>query len=352
MLRRMVLRFLFLLQLHRLMRWLHRERVIVLMYHGFAAGSAVPGAPNHEGNHVQAQSFARQMRYLARWHRVIRLEDFVAAAVERQPLPPYPVVLTLDDGYGSVFERAFPILREHGLPAAVFVTTAFVDNREPLWPDRVEYALSSAEPRLVRSTVLGRTLVLDSRSDASRLESLRRLFRELKTVAPEVRSAMIQTLEDELGRWLGRATAPPELYQPLRWEDVRAMLASGLISIGNHTHTHPILSRCSPEEQRREIETAHRLIARATGVASRLFCYPNGGPGDFDDTTKQCLRNLGYVCALTTVPGWNDRDTDLLELRRVAINDRATFDDFRMSLYGGVRGLARDLLQRVRFRRR
>jgi hypothetical protein len=55
---------------------------------------------------------------------------------------------------------------------------------------------------------------------------------------------------------------------------------------------------------------------------------------------------LGYRCAPTTVPGYNDFQADPFELRRVAINGRATFEDFLMILYGGAHRLAQDLRDR------
>jgi hypothetical protein len=74
-----------------------------------------------------------------------------------------------------------------------------------------------------------------------------------------------------------------------------------------------------------------------------LFCYPNGGREDYDATTQSILRQLGYQCALTTEPGYNDAATSLLDLKRVAVNSRASFEDFLTILYGGWRGLVSDL---------
>ena len=44
-------------------------------------------------------------------------------------LPERAVVLTFDDGYASVLETAWPILREHRLPATLFVVTGYLDGR-------------------------------------------------------------------------------------------------------------------------------------------------------------------------------------------------------------------------------
>ena len=48
------------------------------------------------------------------------------------------VTLTFDDGMRSVHEHALPVLREHGVPAHLFLTTGSVggDNRWPSQPAR------------------------------------------------------------------------------------------------------------------------------------------------------------------------------------------------------------------------
>lgn len=54
-----------------------------------------------------------QVAYLGRHYTVVRLEEAVAAA------DPRVAAITFDDGYRSVYQNAFPVLREHGLPATV-----------------------------------------------------------------------------------------------------------------------------------------------------------------------------------------------------------------------------------------
>jgi hypothetical protein len=47
------------------------------------------------------------------------------------PFPAKTFVITIDDGYESVYRQAFPILVEHGMTATVFVTTGDRPGRDP-----------------------------------------------------------------------------------------------------------------------------------------------------------------------------------------------------------------------------
>jgi len=125
--------------------------------------------------------------------------------------------------------------------------------------------------------------------------------------------------------------------RPLDWGQVKEMHAQG-IEFGSHTLTHPMLSRLPLTEARREIAESRLVIEDRLGAPVRLFCYPRG---DFNEGVKQIVREEGYVAACTTLPGTNDRRTDLLALRRTYVGRRDTEREFAKKAAG-----AYDLLQR------
>lgn len=71
---------------------------------------------------VSARDFAEQMQYLAaNGYRVVSLKDVPAMLRGEAPMPPKAVVITIDDGYRSTFDTAYPILLRHRFPATVFL---------------------------------------------------------------------------------------------------------------------------------------------------------------------------------------------------------------------------------------
>jgi peptidoglycan/xylan/chitin deacetylase (PgdA/CDA1 family) len=76
---------------------------------------------------IAARTFEEQMRYLkAQGYRVVSLEAFMEFASLRRQLPGRSVVLTFDDGYKSFLQYAYPVLRELGFTATLFVYTDYV----------------------------------------------------------------------------------------------------------------------------------------------------------------------------------------------------------------------------------
>jgi peptidoglycan/xylan/chitin deacetylase (PgdA/CDA1 family) len=66
------------------------------------------------------------MEYLAKnGYNVIALRDLPAIMRGELPMPPKAVAITIDDGYRSTYEIAYPILARHGHPATIFLYTDF-----------------------------------------------------------------------------------------------------------------------------------------------------------------------------------------------------------------------------------
>lgn len=97
----------------------------ILLYHHLSR------TEEESGTVLSPETFAHQMDLLARegYHPVTfaQLVDFVRVGT---PLPDKPVLITFDDGYLSNYEYAFPVLREHGFPATIFVIGSAVGHYE------------------------------------------------------------------------------------------------------------------------------------------------------------------------------------------------------------------------------
>jgi peptidoglycan/xylan/chitin deacetylase (PgdA/CDA1 family) len=91
---------------------------------------------------MSASTFEEQMRYLKReGYHVITLRQFLEFTALKRQLPRKTVVLTFDDGWKSFKEYAYPILKELGFPATLFIYTDFIGARIALsWAELKELA--------------------------------------------------------------------------------------------------------------------------------------------------------------------------------------------------------------------
>ena len=60
------------------------------------------------------------------------------------------------------------------------------------------------------------------------------------------------------------------------WKQLQEMVASGLITLGSHTVTHPNLTQVKPDRAAWELSASRAQIERMIGQPVRHFCYPRG----------------------------------------------------------------------------
>ncbi|MBL9177483.1 MAG: polysaccharide deacetylase family protein [Verrucomicrobiaceae bacterium] len=229
------------------------------MFHGLT-DKEHSGLENCQHKHLDGERFEGLVAGLAASYDVLSLDELAALLEQGRPLPAYPAVLTFDDGFASNYHLAYPVLKRFGLPATIYLETEFVDEKLPIWVDRVDYAMQQA----------GR-----SRADLVSFKE------KLKPLPQAEILAAVERLEAETGHRLGRADRDdvPAIYRALDWAQVREMAASGLVTFGSHTHSHVILGRAAPEVIRHELLESRRIIEKETGSPCVHFCYPNGAPG-------------------------------------------------------------------------
>lgn len=96
------------------------QTVPVLCYHKFSKTKADPMT-------VTESSFEEQMQFLKEQRfRVIKLEELMNFINFKRQIPQKSVVITIDDGWRSTYEIAYPILERYGYPATLFVYTDMI----------------------------------------------------------------------------------------------------------------------------------------------------------------------------------------------------------------------------------
>jgi peptidoglycan/xylan/chitin deacetylase (PgdA/CDA1 family) len=94
---------------------MHAGRVPILTFHALDDRRDVCG--------FSAGVFRRAVERLrAAGVRTVGVAELADAVRHGRPLPDRSVALTFDDGYRSVYDEAFPVLRDAGMTATVFLT--------------------------------------------------------------------------------------------------------------------------------------------------------------------------------------------------------------------------------------
>lgn len=95
--------------------------------------------PNGSLISISPETFNRQMRWLAECgYKVIKLIDLVTCIARKEELPERTIVLTFDDGLECIYTYAYPVLKEYGYPATVFLVSGFVGKTNQ-WHSQPEF---------------------------------------------------------------------------------------------------------------------------------------------------------------------------------------------------------------------
>ena len=253
----------------------------------------------------------KTLGFLGRHADMIAPEDLLT--MEEVPRGRH-VLLTFDDGYREWSSDVLPLLRDHGVSAAFFLSTGFIDSpRAPWWyeiPWMVRRATAGA---MEAGEWISAPLRLGKASQEATMETLLDAYKRL----PEERTeAFLAWIAEQSGS--GRCDPLEAREDWLTWDGARELRDAGM-EIGGHTVDHPVLAWLPPAAQRAQIVECKRRIEDELERPMRIFSYPIGQADSFDTETRAVLREEGVRLAFSYRGGYAQagRPLDPFDVPRV-----------------------------------
>jgi peptidoglycan/xylan/chitin deacetylase (PgdA/CDA1 family) len=311
---------------------------VVLCYHRISQDRPDPWelcvSPDHFAEHLEVVSAVGCPVPLVQLDEQARAPRPHQGHVRDRPL----VAVTFDDGYADNLHRAKPLLEAADIPATVFVVSGAIGQAREFWWDELDRALLSPAPLPptleVRVDGETRSWRLDNapytEADDERYADwtvgrgidplprhsvLRSAHGTLRLAPPSERDAAMTRLLE------AGASRPREDRRALSEEELLLLADGGLVEIGAHTVTHPVLSSLSEPDQRWEVARPRTELEALIDRPVRAFAYPYGGRGDYTPATVDAVREAGYAIACTTSRGLVYRRSSPFELPRYCIGD-------------------------------
>lgn len=212
--------------------------------------------------------------------------------------------ITIDDGWRSTYDVIFPLLKKHNIPATIFVSPKITNDGTNFWYH--EYKGYDAEK--IKSILINKGFF----TEKVRLLPLDLVFKEM--LIDDV-NEVLELYRSEFGVSLKERgfVNPAELIE---------MDKSGLVEIGAHTMTHPILANETDTRSEREIIQSVESLSEILGHKVTTFAYPNGLEDlDFGKRETATLEKIGIELAYTVDPGvLNAKENPLLISRTCSIS--------------------------------
>jgi poly-beta-1,6-N-acetyl-D-glucosamine N-deacetylase len=211
------------------------------------------------------------------------LEDIIEKKVE---FPKGAVLITADDGWQTNEENMVKVADKHRVPVTIFCSTQAIEEGTYWW----SYFLRN------KNNSYPTVKQLKKVTNEKRMETLDKLKQSI-------------TLEREA----------------MTVDQVKRAAKSPYVTLGAHTHTHPILTRCGDEQVYEEIKTSKDKMEEWLGHEVQFFAYPNGNYGEREIRT---LEKLNFKLAFANEPKYLTPETlERMEIPRFGFLEGASFEE-------------------------
>lgn len=312
--------------------WQHfvlRQKAVILMYHRVLTPDDMRRSGSHPAMIVESQTFADQMAVVKQRFKVLSIEEFTTRMEQRIPFADSSCLITFDDGWRDNFTNALPILRQHELPAVVFLPVNFIGEKRLFWQESLVHLLVLAVEttrkvpakkaqfcHVLESVGLGHVL-LDVSDGDPRSHVIEAISRNRAGWTPSVIETTLSQLRKELGVETGDVEGTDHF---LDWEQVAEMAQQG-VTFGGHGAEHHLLSEMPVVAAREDIQTSKRVIDLRCKAAIPTFSYPRGyRTPQVVELVKAAGFRLGFIANGGSVRS----DDDPFTLRRINICQDAT----------------------------
>jgi peptidoglycan/xylan/chitin deacetylase (PgdA/CDA1 family) len=192
--------------------------------------------------------------------------------------------IAVDDGDRSFYDLIFPVLLKHQVPASLFISPKSCMTKTNFWFQEID-GYDQLELKRLSAQALNVSL-----SDLTKF-----------SVTSILKIMPINQIDGVIRRYQQKTNTRNKEFQNITVDELRVIDRSGLVSIGAHTMTHPILKNEDDSTCEHEITESIDSLSSLLAHEIRYFAYPNGIPAvDFTEREERYLRRVGIQLAFTT----------------------------------------------------
>lgn len=231
----------------------------------------------HLYKHKTSRQFVDDLDFLVRRYNPVSLSEIIEHLAKRTLLPENAFHLTFDDGFREMADIVAPILSRKGIPATFFVNTAFIDNNEMCYLNKLSLIIERIT-RVLPVEAIARVLEIMNGNGSCLATggdikgAILSIGYEQRSIVDEIAGVIDFDWKDHL-----RRDAP---Y--LTSDQVHGLVRGGF-TIGAHSIDHPKYSTIPLEEQIDQTLGSLQTIRDTYGLSYGAFAFPHTDRGVSND---------------------------------------------------------------------
>lgn len=217
--------------------------------------------------------------------------------------------ITVDDGWLSTYKVIYPIMTKYNIPFTIFVSPEICKTCRNFWYKD----LVGADQNYIREMLINAGIY----KTGIKKFPVDLLFKEISIDT-------VYKILDEY--WLIHSKEKRSERSFINISELKEMHNSGLVEIGAHTLTHPILAN------ENELRSEYEIIESISQLSSLLnkeitaFAYPNGLNNlDFGKREMDIVKKAGIKLAFSVNPGIINNKINPLAIPRIGSINRLRF---------------------------
>lgn len=240
--------------------------------------------------------FSKQIAYLKSRYNVIDIATLKETIKDKsKKLPKNVLLITFDDGDKNTLDKALPVLMEHKISSCIFIVTEYINTNNSFWWDRIK----------------------ENEKSNKSYKEIRKKINHLKAVSNKER---LESLKNYSG----------VEKEQLNTEDLYYMQKNRMF-VGNHSHSHPMLDRCTETEIQKEMDSSRFLFDKWDLPGFGVFAYPNGSRNQL---SEKLLKKNDIQLAFLFDHKLNPARISPLRISRIKTNANMPVSELKVKVSG------------------
>src|SRR5579872_356756 len=249
-----------------------RQRLLILCYHGIALEDEDRWRP---ALYMSSHNFERRLGILRRQNYEVLTLNEGLERLYRRDLPPRSVAITFDDGTHDFYRQAYPLLKQYGYPATVYLTSYYSEFQRPVFNLICSYLLWKVRNRgIVNLSEFGAGSEVPLGSAEASQNAANQIvgWADSRNLTGQEKDEVARTLAGRLEIDY-EELSKKRILQVMNQREVMELAGAG-VDFQLHTHRHR--TPLNEELFRREIRENRAWISKLTSHSGKHFCYPSG----------------------------------------------------------------------------